>query len=72
MIALIEHLKHPEYILEQCHTLLKGNGNLVITTPSPSGDKVHKIAARLGLTSKKAVEEHHRIYSYKDMAELLT
>jgi len=72
MIALIEHLRDAESILEQCYQLLKDNGHLVITTPTPMGDKFHRIGAKLGLTSKEAVQEHHRIYSYKDMAELLT
>lgn len=72
MIAVIEHLKNLENVLRQCYTLLKNNGSLIITTPTPFGGKIHKNSARLGLTSKDAVEEHHRLYSYKDMKSLLT
>lgn len=71
MIAVIEHLKNPRNILQQCRSLLKNGGYLVITTPTPFGDKIHKIGARLGLTSKEAVKEHYKIYSYEDMKNLL-
>jgi len=72
MIAVVEHLKNPENILQQCYTLLKDNGGLIITTPTPLGGKIHKIGAKLGLTSKEAVKEHHKLYSYEDMEGLLT
>ena len=55
MVAVIEHIKNPQNILEQCATLLKSGGRLVITTPTPFGDNVHKICARYGVTSKEAV-----------------
>jgi len=71
MIAVIEHLKNPRNILQQCRSLLKNGGYLVITTPTPFGDKIHKIGARLGLTSKEAVKEHYKIYPYEDMKNLL-
>ena len=72
MIAVIEHLKNPDNILYQCINLLKKNGSLVMTTPTPLGDKIHKIGAKLGLTSKEAVKEHYKIYSYEDMNKLLS
>jgi len=72
IIAVIEHLKNPENVLWQCKILLKDDVNLIITTPTPFGDKIHKIGAALGLTSKEAVEEHHKLYSYENMKSLLT
>lgn len=52
MIALIEHIKNPANMLRQSHDLLTDDGDLVITTPTPLGDKLHKIGAKFGLTSK--------------------
>jgi len=72
MIAVIEHLKNPENILQQCYNLLRDDGNLIITTPTPLGGKIHKIDAKLGLTTREAAEEHQKLYSYEDMKSLLT
>lgn len=73
LIAIIEHLRHPENILKQCYTLLRDNkGILVITTPSPLGDSIHIIAVRVSLTSKVAVMEHYKIYSRDDFEQLLS
>ena len=71
MIALIEHIKNPANMLRQSHDLLTDDGDLVITTPTPLGDKLHKIGAKFGLTSKSAVEEHVKIYSHEDLQTLL-
>lgn len=40
MLAVIEHLQHPEKLLCQCSALLKPGGHVLITTPTPRGDKL--------------------------------
>ena len=71
MIALIEHIKNPVNMMRQCYELLANSGNLVITTPTPLGDKLHRIGAKFGLTSKSAVEAHVKIYTHKNLQNLL-
>jgi 2-polyprenyl-3-methyl-5-hydroxy-6-metoxy-1,4-benzoquinol methylase len=71
LVAAIEHLRRPQNVLSQCYGLLRSDGNLIITTPSRLGDMFHRVGARLGLTSKQAVEEHQKIYSVKEMRALL-
>jgi 2-polyprenyl-3-methyl-5-hydroxy-6-metoxy-1,4-benzoquinol methylase len=72
MIAVIEHLTNPPNLLEQLPQLLRINGHLVITTPSPLGDRIHQIGAKLGLFSMIAVEDHSQIYSPSSLSALLT
>ncbi len=67
MIAVIEHLKKPDNILSQIPQHLRLGGKLLITTPSPLGDKIHKIGARLGLFSMEAVEGHEAIFTYNTL-----
>ena len=71
MVAVIEHIKNPANVLRQSHDLLTDDGDLVITTPTPLGDTLHKMGAKFGLTSKVAVEEHVKIYSREDLQSLL-
>lgn len=72
LIAVIEHLRNPEYLLRQIPGLLSPSGNLVITTPTPLGDRLHKIGARLGLFSMIAVHDHEQIYTYQTLKETLS
>jgi len=71
LIAVIEHLLAPAKVLEQCYELLGKEGNLIITTPSPLGDIIHKVGAKIGLTSKEAVESHYKIYTKQELISLL-
>ncbi len=70
MIALIEHIHNAEHLMEQVLSRLKSAGRIVITTPTPLGDKVHTIGARLGLFAKSAIEHHVKIYSRSDFETL--
>ena len=70
MIALIEHIRNTEHLMEQVLASLKSDGRIVITTPTPLGDKVHTIGAHLGLFAKSAVEHHVKIYSRSDFESL--
>jgi 2-polyprenyl-3-methyl-5-hydroxy-6-metoxy-1,4-benzoquinol methylase len=63
MIAVIEHLNNPSNLLTQLPALLTPNGHLVITTPSPLGDRVHRMGARLGLFSMIAVESQSNLFA---------
>ncbi|MEW5871897.1 MAG: methyltransferase domain-containing protein [Chloroflexota bacterium] len=71
MGAIIEHLKEPGFLLQQIPGYLEPGGRLVITTPTPLGDKIHRLGARLGLFSMDAVEEHQKIYDRGALTGLL-
>lgn len=63
LLAVIEHLKNPDRILSQIPRYLKPDGKLLITTPSPMGDVIHTIGARIGLFSMEAVQGHESIFT---------
>jgi len=71
LAAVIEHLEHPAHLVAQLPRYLKAGGRLVMTTPSPFGDKIHRAGALIGLFSKDAVKEHETIFSHKMMVDLL-
>jgi len=70
LIAVIEHLKNPGFLLGQIPVHLKTGGQLVATTPSPAGDRIHQIGARLGLFSKEAMHEHETIFTRNSLNSL--
>ena len=77
MVAVIEHLERPGFVLSQIPLHLKPGGGLVITTPSPSGDRIHQsgdrihqIGARFGLFSQEAMHAHETIFTRDSLNKL--
>lgn len=71
MVAVLEHLRHPERILYQIPSLLQPGGLLLITTPSPFGDMVHRLGSRLHLFYSEAHVQHVKIYSRRALNDLI-
>jgi 2-polyprenyl-3-methyl-5-hydroxy-6-metoxy-1,4-benzoquinol methylase len=71
MLAVIEHLSQPQKALCQALEHLKPDGRLLITTPSPFGDQIHRIGARLGLFSQFAADDHETIFNQASLQKLL-
>lgn len=42
LLSLIEHLQNPDFVLSQCHNLMNDTTRLIIITPTPVGDLVHR------------------------------
>jgi SAM-dependent methyltransferase len=71
MLAVIEHLKEPDLLLRQLPALLEPDGLVVLTTPTPLGDRIHRLGARLGLFSTHAVNEHETIFDQASLAAIV-
>lgn len=71
MLAIIEHLQHPEYIFEQIPIFMKDSANLLITSPTSIAERIHCLGAKLFLFSRLAIEEHQHIYSKDSLNTLL-
>lgn len=55
MIAVIEHLTHPQCALEEIHRILKPKGQFIFTTPKKISEKFVKLYM-------KNIEQHHEQY----------
>ncbi|MBC8163223.1 MAG: class I SAM-dependent methyltransferase [Roseiflexaceae bacterium] len=58
LIALLEHLAHPEKVFANLSRALAPGGYLVATTPTPFGHRVHRLGAQAGLFYREAAEDH--------------
>jgi len=70
LIAVVEHLHHPQTILGACFQLLKDDGELVITTPTPSGNKISQLALQIA-GKRSSLFPHVRLYALQDLEALL-
>jgi 2-polyprenyl-3-methyl-5-hydroxy-6-metoxy-1,4-benzoquinol methylase len=71
MVAIIEHLANPGWVLDQVADHLRTEGRLVITTPTPLGERIHRVGARLGLFHPHAAQEHKVAYDRQELEALL-
>lgn len=72
MVAIIEHLANPGWVLDQVADHLHPEGRLVITTPTPWGERIHSVGARVGLFHRHAAEEHKDAFNGRRLKTLLT
>lgn len=68
-LAVVEHLKDPPSHFQQFRKILKPNGKVIITTPSPSFRKAHELGARMGVFSKTSAKDHHKYVSQKELVD---
>jgi ubiquinone/menaquinone biosynthesis C-methylase UbiE len=73
MLAVLEHLepKKATASLKEVYRVLKPNGYFVLTTPSRLANYLMKLLARIGLLSKEEIDEHKKLYSHKEISNLL-
>ncbi len=71
LCAVIEHLQSPGIILDQIGPVLAEDGDLIVTTPTPPGERLHHLGVVLGLFSHFAGLEHVRIYTREELESLL-
>lgn len=73
MLAVFEHIEHDKlnFVLAEIKRVLKRDGVLIITTPSPWADKLLHFMARLYLISKDEIHEHKHNHPKKKIESIL-
>lgn len=67
LLAVIEHIKNPVDILSRVSVMLNPDGLIIITTPHPVADIIHRLGAQIGLFSTLASEEHEKLIDLRRM-----
>jgi ubiquinone/menaquinone biosynthesis C-methylase UbiE len=64
MLAVLEHLEHPEALLREILRVLTPKGQLLLTVPSKASKPVLEfLSFRLGLVSRDEIEDHKAYYN---------
>ncbi len=72
MLAVLEHLHHPQAMLQEIARVLKPSGALVLTVPSHAAKPVLEfLAFRLKIVSEEEIRDHKRYYNKRDLRELV-
>ena len=71
MLAVIEHLNNPTHILNEIHRVLKNNGILLMTTPTPPSKPVLEFLGHIGIIDLDEILDHKIYYSKKMLLDTL-
>jgi 2-polyprenyl-3-methyl-5-hydroxy-6-metoxy-1,4-benzoquinol methylase len=72
VLATIEHLEDPDAFLERYVPLMGPRALIVITTPSPWGERMHRMLQKVHITRKSIKELHHTIFPLRGLEQLMT
>ncbi len=70
VLAFLEHLADPAKLLSDLCPLLKPEGRIVATTPSPHGRRVHDIGAAIGIFSREGADEHETFLGRQQLRQV--
>lgn len=71
MLAVLEHLKHPQDIIAECFRILKPGGKLLITVPSPKSKNILEFFSVLGLVRKEMIDQHENYFTKANLAKII-
>lgn len=72
MLAVLEHLQHPEAILKEIKRLLRPGGGLLLTVPSWYAKPVLEfLAYRVGIINADEIRDHKRYFNRADLFDLV-
>lgn len=72
LLAVLEHLVNPISLFKEIKRILKTEGLLILTTPTPKSQGLLEfLAFKLKLISQKEIKEHKHYYSQRELIDLL-
>lgn len=71
LLAFIEHCKKPKEFILNISKLLKKNGKIIFTSPTPLGNTLHTLGAYIGITHMSAVYHHYYIFNKNKLIRML-
>jgi 2-polyprenyl-3-methyl-5-hydroxy-6-metoxy-1,4-benzoquinol methylase len=66
-LAVIEHTPDPSAFLATCAGFLREGGQVVITTPNPTLEWTHGLAAKFGVLSHEAHDDHQSVVGRREL-----
>lgn len=72
MLAVLEHLKNPQRILNECFRILRKNGELILTTPTPLAKPILEfLSFKLNLINSENIKEHKNYFHPDAIKQML-
>lgn len=63
MLAVLEHLPHPEKVVREAYRILKPGGVFLVTVPAPVSEPILEAMAKIGLVRDEMIEQHETYFT---------
>ncbi len=70
MLAVLEHLPHPERAVSEAFRILKPGGVFLVTVPSPLTEPILPWLAKLHLVRQEMVDQHENYFTHEALQHL--
>lgn len=70
-LAVLEHLSKPAWHLAEIYRVLKPDGRLVLTSPSPLAKPVLEFLAAFSLINREEIQDHKHYFKERELKEML-
>jgi ubiquinone/menaquinone biosynthesis C-methylase UbiE len=70
MLAVLEHMDHPQAIINECFRILKPGGILLITVPSPLNKYPLEVLSKLGIVQQKMIDQHKNYFTHQSLRDM--
>lgn len=65
MLAVLEHLPHPEKVVKEAWRILKPGGVFLVTVPSPLSEPILEFLAKIGLVRDEMIDQHETYFTHE-------
>lgn len=72
MLAVLEHLPHPDRAVKEAYRVLKPGGVFLVTVPSGRIETILPILAKLKLVRAEMIDQHENYFSHDHLCRLAT
>jgi ubiquinone/menaquinone biosynthesis C-methylase UbiE len=71
MLAVLEHLPHPEKAVAEAFRVLKPGGVFLVTVPSPRVETILPILAKVHLVRQEMIDQHENYFTHESLRKLM-
>lgn len=70
LLAVLEHMKHPKEIINECSRILRPGGCLLITVPSPKNEPLLNVLSLFFLVRREMIHQHENYFTHDTLKTL--
>lgn len=70
MLAVLEHLPHPEKAVKEAYRILKPGGVFLVTVPSRRTETLLPMLAKLHLVRQEMIDQHENYFKHEQLCRL--
>lgn len=70
MLAVLEHLPHPERSVKEAYRILKPGGVFLVTVPSPRTERLLPLLAKFKVVRQEMIDQHENYFTHDHLRHL--